>query len=259
MPDTWGTTPKSQIDPEKIEAAIVRLIKEHSEDPEAHLDEGGSIQAHKQSEIIDHLAHSFVADKISDSQYFYRSGNLPMEGLHTEMGAVYHSYPNSWFEVSPGEGTFHKSSFGSSPFVHWLDYSKEIIFGWSGYMIATSDLDFAVFCGNYEEGITSAFDMENGFGFWAESSVIYAFYCSATGIVRIPLDDVEKDQPHMYRAESDPEKGEIRFRVDGEHLATIPLTNIPAPTSSYLLEVIMKNHQQFAGYLSLGDFFLSIK
>jgi len=63
---TWGQLAKSQTDPEKIEEAIARMIKQHNEDPEAHLCPGGSLQSHKMAEIIDHLVESIVADKIKN-------------------------------------------------------------------------------------------------------------------------------------------------------------------------------------------------
>lgn len=62
----WGNLEKSQTDAEKIEEAIARLILEHCEDETAHLGEGQSLQSHKASEIIDHLAESIIADKIRD-------------------------------------------------------------------------------------------------------------------------------------------------------------------------------------------------
>lgn len=62
----WGLLAKSQIDPEKIEDAIARLISEHNDDPEAHLAEGQSLQSHKASEIIDHLVESIVEDKLAN-------------------------------------------------------------------------------------------------------------------------------------------------------------------------------------------------
>lgn len=60
----WGMLEKSQVDPETIEEAIARLIAEHNEDEEAHLDAGQSLQSHKASEIIDHVVDSIIADKI---------------------------------------------------------------------------------------------------------------------------------------------------------------------------------------------------
>ena len=66
--ETWGQLDKSQVDSEKVEAAVVRLIAEHEADPDSHLDVGESLQSHRASEIIDHLALSIVEDKIKDNE-----------------------------------------------------------------------------------------------------------------------------------------------------------------------------------------------
>jgi len=72
MPDTWGMLPKSQIDPEIIEAAINRIVKAHNEDETAHLGLGQSLQSHKASEIIDHIAKSIITHKLAEvSRFFY--------------------------------------------------------------------------------------------------------------------------------------------------------------------------------------------
>jgi len=64
----WGNLEKSQIDNEKIEEAIDRRIQAHEDDPDAHLETGESLQSHKASAIIDHLATSIIADKIGDGE-----------------------------------------------------------------------------------------------------------------------------------------------------------------------------------------------
>jgi len=258
MINTWQNLPKSQEDSEKIEEAIQRMIEEHSVDPTAHLGVGGSLKTHKESTTVDHKANSFVADKISDSQYFYRSSHLPMQGINTAMGYVSPNFPNSFFEVGPGDETFHKSSFGCLLNSDWLDYSKEIIFGFVAYKIPTSDVDFAIFCGNYEDGMVEDFDFENGFGFWKDGGNLYAFYCSSVGIEKEWCADIDTSETHMYRAEVSPTDGEINYKIDGDIVATISLTDVPDPCSSNLLEVIMMNHETFAGHISVGDFFLSI-
>lgn len=61
----WGMLAKSQVDPEKIEEAIIRLIVAHNNDETSHLEVGQSLQSHKASEIIDHLAESIVEDKFA--------------------------------------------------------------------------------------------------------------------------------------------------------------------------------------------------
>lgn len=61
----WGLLPKSAVDDETIEEAIDRLILAHNEDETSHLDTGQSLQSHKASEIIDHIANSIIEDKIA--------------------------------------------------------------------------------------------------------------------------------------------------------------------------------------------------
>jgi len=60
----WGNLFKSQISAEKIEEAILRLIQDHEDDPDAHLETGESLESHKASVIIDHVVDSIIADKI---------------------------------------------------------------------------------------------------------------------------------------------------------------------------------------------------
>jgi len=64
----WGNLLKSQISAEKIEEAITRMIQDHEDDPDAHLEIGESLQSHKASEIIDHVAESIIEDKIKDGE-----------------------------------------------------------------------------------------------------------------------------------------------------------------------------------------------
>jgi hypothetical protein len=66
MDPNWGMLSKSAVDDETIEEAIVRLIQAHDDDEEAHLDTGQSLQSHKASDVIDHLAASIVEDKLAD-------------------------------------------------------------------------------------------------------------------------------------------------------------------------------------------------
>lgn len=68
--ETWGELNKSQIDSEKIEAAIARLIAAHEADPDSHLGEGEALQSHRASEIIDHAVGSVVADKMQTGGYY---------------------------------------------------------------------------------------------------------------------------------------------------------------------------------------------
>lgn len=62
----WGDKPKSAVDPSTVDQEIDLKIQDHLDDPDAHLEVGQSLQSHKASEIIDHLARSIVTDKIKE-------------------------------------------------------------------------------------------------------------------------------------------------------------------------------------------------
>ncbi len=66
--EVWQNLPKAQDDDETIEQAIDRKINAHLADVNAHLGDNESLQSHRASEIIDHLAQSIVNDKILDYQ-----------------------------------------------------------------------------------------------------------------------------------------------------------------------------------------------
>lgn len=67
--DTWGDKPENQTSVRLILEAIADLISAHEADPDAHLEVGESLQSHKASEIIDHLAYSIVRDKLTFDRY----------------------------------------------------------------------------------------------------------------------------------------------------------------------------------------------
>lgn len=60
----WGDMGRTTTDPTTVDEAISEAIDAHLADPDAHLDSTGSLQSHRASEIIDHLAESVVNDKI---------------------------------------------------------------------------------------------------------------------------------------------------------------------------------------------------
>jgi len=71
--ETWGNMPKSQDDPQKPNEAINASIDDHNNDPEAHLGANQSLQSHRASEIIDHIARSIVGDKVNALEDAYES------------------------------------------------------------------------------------------------------------------------------------------------------------------------------------------
>jgi hypothetical protein len=102
MDPTWEHLAKNAEDAEKIEEAIARLIEEHNEDSEAHLAEGQSLNSHKASEIIDHLAGSVVADKINEWAKIKLSGRFERDDIHwtTTFESV-----DGFFKMTSGSGS----------------------------------------------------------------------------------------------------------------------------------------------------------
>lgn len=68
---TWAMLPKSQIDNETIEQMVERKIAEHEENANSHMGVGESIDVHRKTEIVDHLAGSVLNDKFTMSEFSY--------------------------------------------------------------------------------------------------------------------------------------------------------------------------------------------
>lgn len=61
---TWENLAKNGLNAQTISEAIAEGIAAHEDDPGAHLGAGESLESHRASEIIDHLAESVVNDKL---------------------------------------------------------------------------------------------------------------------------------------------------------------------------------------------------
>ena len=95
--ETWGLQSKSQIDPETIEEAITRIVAQHEHDPTSHLGPNESIEAHRKSEVIDHLALSIVPDKFSNKQSFININTYPVSTGDSEFCTI--AGGNLWLTV----------------------------------------------------------------------------------------------------------------------------------------------------------------
>lgn len=94
----WGNLEKSQIDPEKIEEAIARLIQAHEDDANAHLEVGESLYSHKAAEIIDHLIHSIIADKLKDFEVTIEKLTSNKRYIQTHFESL-----DAWNQAGDGE------------------------------------------------------------------------------------------------------------------------------------------------------------
>ena len=161
----WGQLQKSLDDPETIEAAIVRLIAAHNEEPEAHLQEGQSLHNHSHNDVIDHPAFSVPQEKFSltDSaiDYLFTNGSAwDTNGTFSSSGQSVSAYFVVVDHDDPGRAILFTDDFiRQSPDITGLDYSfsqllaafnrsnsfLDTLFGWAFY----DDLDSGVIDGLY--------------------------------------------------------------------------------------------------------------
>lgn len=70
-PYIWADLARATNDPTTIDEAIGVAVAAHNDDPDAHLGDDQSLQSHRASEIIDHLAESVVNDKLKTNARAY--------------------------------------------------------------------------------------------------------------------------------------------------------------------------------------------
>jgi hypothetical protein len=111
---TWGSLPKAQDDETTIDEAIALAIQAHEEDPTSHLGEGESIDEHRKSEVIDHLASSVYDDKLaydrnvwdisfSDLANMDTGSGVELQGLDTAYMHSSNSTNSQWIYGSVGD------------------------------------------------------------------------------------------------------------------------------------------------------------
>jgi len=226
-PITWGQLPKSQIDPEKIEEAIERMIKEHNEDETAHLGPGQSLQSHKASEIIDHLVKSIIADKIRDGaiplskfsydKFYYISSFESIDGWYTtgtvlqspgcarlDTEATANSY--TWLFAQPysWSGLQWAKSFVFQTTVKLHDNTNQKAYFGVGGLPPEDDLSFI--------------------GFKVVDGVLYAYLHGYKGDEIVEqsqeIPDIDITEFHVYRIVYNKDENKIEYYIDGNLVAT---------------------------------------
>jgi len=227
-PITWGQLPKSQIDPERIEEAIARMIKEHNEDESAHLGPGQSLQSHKASEIIDHAVASIIADKIRDgeislekfvaSKFFFLCSFESLDGWMIS-GTVLQRPGSARLETSATSGSYSVLSA--------LPYSWSGLV-WSKNFFWQSTIKLHQKTNQYAQFGVGAFYPGEGLsfvGFKVVDAKLYAYLWGYTNNKtterQVEISGVDITQFHVYRVIYNASTGEIKFYVDGALKATI--------------------------------------
>lgn len=202
----WGMLQKSAVDPSTVEDVINSLISAHEADPTAHLGSGESLESHKNSEILDHLALSVVPDKLQTSLYSY---------LNTFVAPT--SYDSFGTNNQDGAGSIgiaitygqHQSSI--APPVAWLEgriwpsdgYMADMIFSWNR-------IDTVV-----ANGLISCGDDYDGMGLSLNATGWRAFYAIAGTTYYSDYITISEDDMHKARFFADSVTGKFIVTLDG--------------------------------------------
>lgn len=222
----WGNLPKSQISAEKIEEAIARIIQSHEDDPDAHIEEGESLQSHKASEIIDHLVESIIEDKIGEgavtpfkiNMRIFTSYFESIDG-YTKVGSVVLDYIDGYVRIAT-DGTDNDTSairknLGSG-FSDWT-WDSDKTFQVS-FMVTDDDNQLLWICNG---GLITW----RHIGFKVIDNKLYATVADHTTENAVELMTITKDTAYDLLARLTPgEKAE--FYVDGVLKTTIT-ENLP--------------------------------
>jgi hypothetical protein len=213
--DTWGALPKSQVDAQTILEAVAALITAHNDDPDSHLDVGQSLQSHKASEIIDHLAFSVVRDKIIFDRFVFDGAWQSLDAVDV-VGTVIIPFLNC-MSVLPATGTIGDIGYAFSN----IDQSISNVGKFTSdpnWQVSAMVLDVSqakVYYGMLNE------DMDSGAGFRFQSSNLYAIYFNNAGAEQSELITAVTDGTwYDLRFSYDNSTDDLNFYVNGSLVYT---------------------------------------
>ena len=230
----WQNLAKSQISAEIIEEAIIRLIQGHEDDPDAHLETGESLQSHKASEIIDHLAESIITDKIEDGSIIiqkmedFRRTRVSL-GLESLTGwdissSVDLDFAQMCFMAS---GNDTANCFARTRGAFKMKWDKALTCQWAFRTYYAGVKTVHVVTGSVEHNEGE----DQNMGFKVETDTLYALHTKSNGITdteyKTEIEGITVGDNNLYRIEYDPGVS-IKFYVNNvlkvTHTANLPDT-----------------------------------
>ena len=244
---TWDQLQKNQTDSETIEEAINRLIVDHNNDPTSHLEEGQSLQSHKASAIIDHLAASIVLDKMARKF----SVNTNFESL---AGWGQYKGGTGYIQISFPGVLLAGTSLGSG----WAQIICDNTFG--GNFDASFDcqyksVNFLLNPSNgiarFGVGVTRVADGDTGLYFEINHGVIYCCAINAPATVLSASLGMLSAGWHCFEIDYDASTNTAQFIIDGVVVYTLVQT-FDDPDSgimmTFYLETGSSHPSEFACY-----------
>lgn len=248
---TWGMAHKSAEDPEYIEEAIARMIQNHDDDPDAHLDPGQSLESHRFNDILDHKLGSVLADKLSNYEDLILINFGSLEQFEVTGNAFSMLVSTLYMQQEhPDYSTINVRSVVLSN-TNWLDFKYDMLFQ-------------VVFIPLFQPGFLSSFGLGSysltnpmGFGFVADENGIRGYWHVSIGSFNLFTDyfDIDYEKIGLYRAQYFYAERKVRFFFIGDEVASLT-----APNDTYLNEAYEPyvffmlgdnaNREQFAAWRS---------
>jgi len=203
----WGMLTKNVDDNETIEQAIDRIVGEHNDNEDAHLGTGQSLQSHKASEIIDHLARSVYQDKFAYDRFLIKTNWETIDAWYHDTLTNIHS---------PG----------------FLELDAGAVNSFHGYLLASGGelWEYSAYTSRHPYFLTNLLTYDNthqtfyfgmigeehdsGFGFKIVDSSLYAVYYTTGNVEHTSLiSGVTITNLHRYSCNIDADEN-LNFYVD---------------------------------------------
>ena len=229
--ENWGLLSKSQVDPSTVDDAIAAAIQAHNDDPDAHLGTGQSLQSHRASDIIDHLAHSVVTDKIGYDKLRYTPSYETLDLYSKTAGVELWPLGNIVLGSTPSHTG---NQYLKLAYPEEFDYAS----GADYYPFITcacripTTTDIGGFLLRME---TSGF---RGYGFEFNGSHVYCAYWDTDSEIQEsdPIDDIDVTEFHQYTCFVN-EDDELVWQVDDVIIQSVPVASIRWPINTFVAQV----------------------
>lgn len=253
----WGMLPKALDDDQTILEAVAALIAAHEADEEAHLGVGESLQSHRASEIIDHLAASVVQDKILDgeinlakkswNEFEYNTCFDSIDAWNKDISKVEIGVAGmliSSGSVNQSYGYLNAEGYGDS---EATNFAKNMLFQTAFKLGQITSQVVKILMGGYDFDGTS----EN-FGFRINNGTLYAMHTKSDGdvetIITTEITGITLTNFNVFRAEFDISSQSFKFYVNGILKAT-HTTDIPSGSTPELFLFQIHNDEAVNKYL----------
>lgn len=230
MPEIWGMLEKSQTDSQKIDDAISTAIANHEADESAHLGENESLQSHKAEAIIDHVAGSILADKLSMTEYQARTIFEALDKWNTTGNVQNDVWPGVmlWSDYSPANPA--ECSTKDSIIPDYITWTKNLLF--QALIRIDETINKKVFFGH---GDRSGDNVTDGFGFKVVNGTLYGYLAADGTFDTVELTGVTLTNTHCYRAQWDASLKTCYYIVDGVQKGSLTVTSTSGTGDGHVL------------------------